>query len=136
MAFVTIITRAQSSAATCSPLFFDNLHFEHFDKSVNLDSLLTLLSKCSKWRFMLPKRRFWNDEQKMKCGFSTDFSMVRGPNRVLSPLKSASKIRISSFVHRSKIFVWEGQIYKIFKSFLTPHGLSVDSEQFRTHRMI
>jgi hypothetical protein len=29
-----------------SPLFFDNLHFEHFDKSVNLDSWLTFLSKC------------------------------------------------------------------------------------------
>jgi hypothetical protein len=26
-----------------SPLFFDNLHFEHFDKSVNLDSWLTFL---------------------------------------------------------------------------------------------
>jgi hypothetical protein len=38
----------QSSAT--SPLFFDNLHFEHFDNSVNLDSWLTLLSKCSKWR--------------------------------------------------------------------------------------
>jgi hypothetical protein len=33
-----------------SPLFFDNLHFEHFDKSVNHESRLTLLSKCSKWR--------------------------------------------------------------------------------------
>ena len=38
-----------------SPLFFDNLHFEHFDKSVHLDSLLTFLSKCSKWR--LSKKR-------------------------------------------------------------------------------
>jgi hypothetical protein len=58
--------------------------------------------------FMLTKRRFWRDEQKMKCGFSTDFSTIRSPNRVLTPLKSASKIRISSFVHPSKIFVWEG----------------------------
>jgi hypothetical protein len=57
---------------------------------------------------MLPKRRFWKEEQKMKSGFSTDFSMVRGPNRVLTPLKSASNIRISSFVPPSKIFVWEG----------------------------
>ena len=38
----------QSSAT--SPLFFDNLHFEHFDKNVNHESRLTLLSKCSKWR--------------------------------------------------------------------------------------
>ncbi len=38
-----------------SPLFFDNLHFEHFDKSVHLDSWLTFLSKCSKWR--LSKKR-------------------------------------------------------------------------------
>ncbi len=41
-------------------------------------------------KIMLPKRRFWKAEQKMKSGFSTDFSMVRSPNRVLTPLKSAS----------------------------------------------
>ncbi len=29
--------------------YYDNHHFEHFDKSVNLVSWLTLLSKCSKW---------------------------------------------------------------------------------------
>jgi len=34
----------------------------------------------------------------MKCGFSIDFSSVSDPNSVLTPLKSASKIRISSFV--------------------------------------
>jgi hypothetical protein len=61
-------------------------------------------------KFMLPKRRFWKDEQKVKSGFSTDFSMVSCPNRALTPLKSASfEIRISSFVHPSKIFVWEGE---------------------------
>jgi len=42
-------------------------------------------------KFMLPKQRFWKEEQKMKCGFSVYFSMVRSPNRVLTPLKSASK---------------------------------------------
>ncbi len=26
------------------------------------------------FNFMLPKRRFWNEEQKMKCGFSKHFS--------------------------------------------------------------
>jgi hypothetical protein len=45
---------------------------------------------------MLLKRRFWKEEQKMKSGFSTDFSMehgptIRRPNRVLTSLKSASK---------------------------------------------
>jgi hypothetical protein len=44
----------------------------------------------------------------IKSRFSTDFSMVRSPNRVLTPWKSASKIRIASFVPPSKIFVWEG----------------------------
>ncbi len=39
------------------PHFFDNLHFEHFDKSVNHESRLTLLSKCSKWR--LSKKWGW-----------------------------------------------------------------------------
>jgi len=37
------------------PLFFDNLHFEHLDKSVNHKSTLKYLSKCSKWR--LSKKR-------------------------------------------------------------------------------
>jgi hypothetical protein len=54
---------------------------------------------------MLPTRRLGNEKQKMKC----EFSMVRGPNRVLTSLKSASfEIRISSFVHRSPIFVLGG----------------------------
>jgi len=57
---------------------------------------------------MLPKRRFWKDEQKMKSGFSIEFSTIRSPNGVLTTLKSVSNIRILSFVHRSKIFVWEG----------------------------
>ncbi len=57
---------------------------------------------------MLPKRRFWKEEQEMKCGWSMHFSMVSGPNRVLTTLKSASIIRISSLVPPSKIFVWEG----------------------------
>ena len=52
--------------------------------------------------FMLSKRRFWKDEQKMKSGVSTDFSTIRSPKRALTPLKSASNIRISSFVHPSK----------------------------------
>jgi hypothetical protein len=53
---------------------------------------------------MLPKRRFWKDEQKMKCGFSMEFSTIRSPNRVLTTLKSASfEIRILSFVHPSQI---------------------------------
>jgi hypothetical protein len=35
--------------------------------------------------------------------------MVRSPNRVLTPLQSASfEIWISPFVAPSKIFVWEG----------------------------
>jgi hypothetical protein len=47
----------------------------------------------------------------MKSVFSTDFSIVSSPNRVLTPLQSASfEIRISSFVPPSKIFVWDGYI--------------------------
>jgi hypothetical protein len=56
--------------------------------------------------FMLPKRRVWNAEQKRKSGFSMDFSMVRSPNRVLTPLKNQLKILMSSFVPPSQIFVW------------------------------
>jgi hypothetical protein len=42
--------------------------------------------------------------------------MEHGPNRVLTPLKSASfEIRITSFVPRSKIFVWEDTFVEMFK---------------------
>jgi len=40
---------------------------------------------------MLPKRRFWKDWQKMKSIFSNDLSMSPSPNRVLTPMKSASR---------------------------------------------
>ncbi len=53
---------------------------------------------------------------KMKSRFSIYFSMVRSPNPVLTPLKSISKIWISSFVNPSKIFVWDGYIFKHFVS--------------------
>ncbi len=82
----------QQPSATI-PLFLDNLHFEHFDKSVKHKSALKYLSKCSKWR--LSKKR----------GLVADgcFAMVLSPNRVLTPLKSASfEIRISSFCSSSQ----------------------------------
>ena len=75
------IGRCQPSAT--SPLFFDNLHFEHFDKSVNHKSTLKCLSKCSKWRLSkkrglvadgCPKRRFWKAEQTFRTVFSKHFS--------------------------------------------------------------
>ncbi len=55
-----------------------------------------------------PKRRFGQEEQKMKSGFRRKhFSIVRSPNRALTPLKSASfEILISSFVPPDQIFVW------------------------------
>ncbi len=57
--------------------------------------------------FMLPKRRCWKEEQKAKCGFRRKhFSSAWVLNLGQCPLKSAAKIRISSFVPPSNIFVW------------------------------
>ena len=50
------ITRLYQPYAT-HPLFLDNLHFEHFVKSVNLKSRLNYLTKSSKWR--LSKKKGW-----------------------------------------------------------------------------
>jgi len=47
--------RHSEHPSATSPLFFDNLHFDHFDKSSNHESKLKFLSKCSKWR--LSKKR-------------------------------------------------------------------------------
>jgi len=64
-------TPAQQACAT-RPRLLDNLHFEHFDKSVNHKCRLKYLSKCSKC--MLPKRRFWKIEQSVACAFLKSFS--------------------------------------------------------------
>jgi hypothetical protein len=63
---------------------------------------------CGLPNFMLPKRRFWKAEQTFQNAVSKHFSTFCGPNHVLSPLKSASKMRSEMFVRPSKIFVWEG----------------------------
>ena len=82
----------------------------HHGTSACVCSICTSRLILSQLYFIHPKRRFWKEEQKMKSRFSTDFSRVRSPNRVLTPLKSASKIWISSFVPPSKIFVWGAYI--------------------------
>jgi hypothetical protein len=60
-------------------------------KTVNHESRLKIWSKCLKWR-LVPK---WDE---FNIDFSIDVSMVSGPNLVLTPLKRASKIQISSVV--------------------------------------
>jgi hypothetical protein len=61
-------------------------------------------------KFNHPKRRFWKEEQKMTSRFSKHFSRARVLDLGYEQLKSQSKIRMSSFVPPSKIFVWELQL--------------------------
>jgi hypothetical protein len=75
-----------------------------------MSDIISRCLPCGKQHFIPPKRRFWNDKQKMKCKFSKHFSSARVLDLGHEPLKSLSKIRISSFVHRSKIFVWGAYI--------------------------
>jgi hypothetical protein len=58
--------------------------------------------------FTHPKRRFWKAEPTFQSAFSTHLSTACSPNRVLTPLKSASKAHSEMFVRPSKIFVWDG----------------------------
>ena len=66
--------RFRISRRQLGPLFFDNLHFEHFDKNFNLDSWLELLSKWSKWR--LSKKRGLVAEGCSECLFEALFKGV------------------------------------------------------------
>ena len=50
--------------------------------------------------FMLPKRRFWKSEPTFPDACSKQFSKIRRPNRVLTPLKSASK------THSERLVQW------------------------------
>ncbi len=74
--------------------------------------LYSLVQKHHKMRiahrpnFMLLKRRFWKTEQTFGNVFSKHFSNERSPNRVLTYVKSALKIRSRMFARPSKIFVW------------------------------
>jgi hypothetical protein len=65
--------------------------------------IVMLSSSCD---FMLPKRRFWKDEQKMTSGFSKHFSRVWVLDLGYEPLKINRKSKSHLFVHPSKIVVW------------------------------
>jgi len=56
-----------------SPLFFDNLHFERFDKSVNHKSTLKYLSKCSPQWGRLSKKRGLVADGCSECVFDALF---------------------------------------------------------------
>ena len=70
----------------------------HLTLKVGLRYVVNNETAQKKENVCLPKRIFWKTEQKMKCGFSRNFSMVRRPNRLLTALKRTSKTRIASFV--------------------------------------
>ncbi len=76
--------------STCTSCYHHLVSFTYTSSCYEFDRDIAMLLQM---RFYPPpKRRF-------------------GPNRVLTPLKSASfEIRMSSFVHPSKIFVWEGKL--------------------------
>jgi len=88
-------------------------HFSRVRAFCSPQFVLTPLKSARK--FMLPKRRFCKAEQKMKSRFSRYFSMVRSPNRVLTPLKSASfEIRISSLFILSKSSYGMDTFHRLF----------------------
>jgi hypothetical protein len=100
-----------NSTGTCA--LFASTHFDTWE--LNQATVLDLKHDTfDAMNFMLPiecKVRFGMEEQKKKSRFSNDISMARGPNWVLTPLKSASfEIRISSFVHPSH---FENALWKV-----------------------
>ena len=79
---------------------------------------------------MLPKRRFWKDEQKTKCGFSTDFSMVRSPTRELTP---QFKCAISPKLEYSRMvcFIVKQRALKL-RNLCSPHCSHCGEQKSRT----
>ena len=55
----------------------------------------------------------------MKRGFSIDFSMTSGQNKVLGPSKSTSKTHISSFVTLPKSSFGEHKVCKMIWAAMT-----------------
>ncbi len=89
------------------PVTLDTLVPSIQNLSTNINSLIFDNDKDIV-NFMLPKRRFWKSEPTFPNAFSKHFSTIRRPNRVFTPLKSASKTHSERLVRTSKIFVWEG----------------------------
>ncbi len=116
------------------PIFGTNLHFGHLLRNFNLNSWLTVLTNCLKWRFvrkmgrvadgcrktntshvatifcnhlakfMLPKRSFWMAERTFRNAFRVLFKWV-STRFGLRSFESASKMRSQMFIRTSKIFV-------------------------------
>ncbi len=63
-------------------------------------------ARSSQYKFMVPKRIFWKAKQTFGNAFSNHFSNERSPNRVLTYVKSALKMRSRMFERPYKIFVW------------------------------
>jgi hypothetical protein len=49
---------------------------KRFENALGKDCLTFQNFRLGGVQFMLPKRRFWKDEQKIQCGFSKDVSKV------------------------------------------------------------
>jgi hypothetical protein len=80
-------------------------------------------------KFIPPKWRFWKEEQKMKSGYRRKhFSRVWVLDLGHEPWKSQSKIRISSFVNPSKIFVW-GSINLLQKDSISRTNVSCELDR-------
>ena len=73
---------------------------------VELEKHIVMLSSSCDSTFMLPKLSFGKAEPRFQSVFSKHFSALCIPNRVLTPLKSASKTHSEMLVRPSKIFVW------------------------------
>ncbi len=71
----------------------DTILFNHF----SFHCILARLLSTHVWKFMAPKRRFWDAERNARWVFSKHLSTFRGPNPVLKPLISASKKLIEMF---------------------------------------
>jgi len=95
------------------PLFLDNLHFDHFVQSVNIESRLTLWTKWSKW--ILSKKRGWVaygwTKQRIGRVFSMHFARVWVLDLGYECLQNHSK-RHARHVSFSQIVVWEHRIIR------------------------
>ncbi len=87
-------------SACCATIFWNHLTklLQKFGASQKTNTSHAIIFCNLLANFMLPKRRFWMAERTFGIEFSNYFSKERGPNRVLTPLKSTSKMRSWTFV--------------------------------------
>ncbi len=126
-----------------SPLFLDNLHFEHLDKCFKVDLWLTLLSKCSKWR--LSKKRGLVADGCNKWGWVAHDCLgwvnflsfnFTPPKRRFWTVERTSRWVSSKHFQGCESRIWSTNSWKVLRKYSSSVPFSIPKPSFGSHIIV